>query len=40
METLLNILGYGAIVSVLFVIFYLFAKLLGSAFNALTHHDD
>ncbi len=40
METLLNILGYGAIFGVLFVVFYIFTKLLSTAFQALTHNDD
>jgi ABC-type thiamin/hydroxymethylpyrimidine transport system permease subunit len=40
METLFNVLGYGILFGVLFVVFYLFAKLLSTAFHALTHNDD
>jgi|LauGreDrversion4_2_1035121.scaffolds.fasta_scaffold07841_5 hypothetical protein len=40
METLFNVLGYGILFGVLFGIFYIFVRLLSTAFEALTHHDD
>jgi hypothetical protein len=40
MELLLDILGYGFIVSVLIGAIYVFVKLLTTGLDALTKHDD
>jgi hypothetical protein len=40
METLINILGYGIIISVIIGALYVFVRLLTTGLDALTKHDD